>query len=82
MKLHVELGVGEKRSARKDWLTDPFGSWAALSAEMPMKPERQNPFWPEVPRARRAAPSLIAVGVIVALFMVAAIILARIFEAD
>ncbi len=45
---------------------------------MPMKPERQNPFWPAVPQARRAAPRVITMVVSAALILVVATLVARI----
>lgn len=45
---------------------------------MPMKPDRQNPFWPAVPRARPITRRVLALIAIVVLALVAARLAARI----
>ena len=45
---------------------------------MPIKPERQNPFWPAVPKARRSPTRLIAIVVFIVLVLIAARFAARI----
>lgn len=44
-----------------------------------MKPERQNPFWPAVPRPRRGVSRVMAVAAAVLVVLVAVRFLARIF---
>ena len=46
---------------------------------MPMKPEKQNPFWPAPPQARRGTLRVIAMVVVLLFALVAARFLARIF---
>jgi len=43
-----------------------------------MKPERQNPFWPAPPRAKRSVPRLIVVTLVLGLLLIAARFVLRI----
>ena len=45
---------------------------------MPIKPERQNPFWPAVPKVRRSPARLIAIVVFVVVVLIVARFAARI----
>lgn len=44
----------------------------AYAPGMPMKPDRQNPFWPAVPRPRRPAPRLLIGIAVLVIALVAA----------